>query len=119
MIKKKPKFGAIPSLNMPTKKHGSINIMIPQRYNRTPSSRVPADNNAIVEHCYYYNTFQEFSDRVVKLKTLKDWVIKCVLQDRVILQFFDKLVVLPKYEIQVDDSLGFTVSFFGWFLPET
>ena len=118
MIKKKPKFGAIPSLNMPTKKHGSINIMIPQRYNRTPSSRVPADNNAVVEHCYYYNTFQEFSDRVVKLKTLKDWVIKCV-QDRVILQFFDKLVVLPKYEIQVDDSLGFTVSFFGWFLPET
>ena len=42
-----------------------------------------------------------------------------MLFDRILIQFFAKPITLPQFEILVDDSLGFTVSLYGWFLPET
>ena len=42
-----------------------------------------------------------------------------MLLDRILIQFFTKPITLPQFEIIVDDSLGFTVSLYGWFLPET
>ena len=42
-----------------------------------------------------------------------------MLFDRIFIQFFTKTVTLPQFKIIVDDSLEFTVSLYGWFLPET
>ena len=42
------------------------------------------------------------------------------LHDRILMQkFCPQNILLPRYEIQVDDSLGFSISVYGWLLPET
>lgn len=51
------------------------------------------------------------------LKSLDEWEIKN-LSDRVVLKKKEVPFLLPKIEIIVDDSLGFTVKVFGCYLPE-
>ena len=67
---------------------------------------------------YIYHSFKEFCDRVSKLKTLDDWNVT-LLFERILIQFSTKPITLPQFEIIVDDSLGFTASLYGSFLPET
>ena len=67
---------------------------------------------------YIYHSLKEFCDRVSKLKSLDDWNVT-LLFDRTLIQFFTKPITLPQFEIIAHDSLGFTVSLYGWLLPET
>ena len=51
------------------------------------------------------------------MKSLDEWEMKN-LSDRVVLKKNDVPFLLPKIEIIVDDSLGFTVKVFGCYLPD-
>ena len=113
MIKKKPIFGALPSKTCPKelpykkKFQKTIKKSIVNEYPYIPSSQT-----------YIYHRFIEFCDQVSKLKTPDDCNVT-LLFNRILIQFFTKPITLPQFEIIVDDSLGFTVSLYGWFLPET
>jgi len=113
MVKKKPKFGALPTLNMPKRSHDTVKpVARPPRSVVTENST--ADTNS--ENHKYYRSFIDLCKRVNSLKTLDEWDIQ-ELQDRLVLRKTTSLM-LPEFEIMVDDSLGFTISVYGWLLPE-
>ena len=64
-----------------------------------------------------YPDFQSIVDKSRLLKAV-GWNI-IYKSDYVKLEKVDVLYSIPKLEIFVDDSLGFTVRIFGWLLPET
>ena len=99
MTKKKPRFGALPTLNLPKKSHES----------RKPT---PRPERSIVK-----DRFNELCQRVKSLKSLKNWKMK-IKEDRILLKKRLDPYVLPQLEIVVDDSLGFTVKVFGSYLLE-
>lgn len=109
MTKKKPRFGAIPTRNMPRKSHET-----PKPAPR-PGRSVVKDIQDSETACY--SSFTEFTKRVNGLKTLHKWNTK-TLNDRVIFKKMTDPFLLPELEIIVDDSLGFTVKAFGCFIPE-
>ena len=113
MIKKKLIFGALPKLNM----HQRISIQN-KSFERPYRSIANENPYSLSSQTYIYHSFKEFCDRVSKLKTLHDWNV-ILLLDRILIQFLTKTIALVQFEIIVDDSLGFTVSLYGWFLPET
>ena len=113
MIKKKPIFGALPKVNMPQR-----TSIQKKSFERPYRSIVNGNPYIPSSQTYIYHSFKEFCDRVSKLKTVDDWNVT-LLFDRILIQFFIKSITLPQFEIIVDDSLGFTVSLYGWFLHET
>ena len=64
-----------------------------------------------------YKTFSEFCQRLSGLKGISNWNFR-TFPDKVVLQLMEEPYLLPKFEIAVDDSLGFTVKVYGCFLPE-
>ena len=110
MTKKKLRFGAIPKLNMPRKSHETAK---PEP--RPERSVVRNIEEPSVKVCY--KTMREFCQRLSQLKSLHNWNIR-TFTDRVVLQQMVEPFLLPKFEIAVDDSLGFTVKVYGCFLPE-
>ena len=111
MTKKRPKFGALPVLNMPKKSHESTK---PEP--RPPRSFVNEVQESATTKSTYYSCFSDLCKRVKILKSLKEWTVK-ELDDRLVLQE-NTALMLPELEIMIDDSLGFTVSVYGWRLPE-
>ncbi|XP_031550736.1 uncharacterized protein LOC116288137 [Actinia tenebrosa] len=75
MTKKKPKFGALPTLNMPRK---SVNTT--KTVPRQPRSIVK-DHEEDSKKRNVYNHFSELCKRVQSLKTLAKWKLN-VLEDR-------------------------------------
>ena len=102
MTKKKARFGALPKLNMPKKSHQSTKPA--PRTTRT--SLVQETDLSCVNHGYY-KSFLNLCQRVKSLKTIDQWTKK-VLPDRLILKKVYELFLLPKLEIIIDDSLGYT-----------
>ena len=115
MTKKKPRFGALPKLNMPEKSHET-------------TKPTPRPGRSVVKDCkqpssssVYYKTYiNKLCQRVKGLKTINDWNHK-LFADRLVLRkhvehFPDFL--LPELEIIIDESLCFTVKVFGSFLVE-
>ena len=107
MTKKKPRFGALPTLNMPIRSIESKKP--PERPHRavvkeSPQSRI-------------YQSFQEVSRGLKGLKSLTEWSYKA-LEDKVILKKIHNEFLLPQIEVIVDDGLGFTVKAFGCTLPD-
>ena len=108
MTKKKPVFGALPLLNMPSRVHDQENIP-PRR----PLHRVQAPVT-----CQKFYSLAEVQKQVLKLKELKrNWNV-VTLDDRITMQKMKLPYLLPEYEIVIDDSLGFTLTVFHWLLPE-
>ena len=64
---------------------------------------------------YAYDSFAELSGRVKNLK-LQDWSID-YQQGRVVLRKYEPKVLVPKYELCIDDSLGYYISVYNWQLP--
>ena len=117
MVKKKPVLGALPMLHMPKKSNASNKL--PKRpYRSIVNEILPPDVEEVKQ--YIYKNFKEFCVRVSKIKTLPKWKIS-QLNDRMLFQLYSESLnlSLPKFEIIIDDSLGFTVSSFGWLLSET
>ena len=99
MIKKKPKFGAIPKLHMPQKSHEGTKPL------SRPARTVMKDLDTEEQPAACYRDFPEFCWRMKVLKSLDEWEIKN-LSDRVVLKKNEVPFLLPKIVIIVDDSLG-------------
>ena len=110
-MKKKPKIGALPTLNMPKRSHDTTK----------PAARPwrsVVNVNPITESSKkYYQSFKDLCKRVKTLKTLNDWIVK-ELEDRLVLKKKSSQVMLPEIQIMIDDSLGFTIYVYGWLLYE-
>ena len=109
MTKKKPRFGAIPRLNMPRKSHESA------KPTPRPARSVVKEHDQQPKACY--KSFGELCQRITGLKTLKGWEFTTI-SDRLILKKTVEPFLLPEVEIMIDDSLAYTVKAFGCFLPE-
>ena len=110
-MKKKPKIGALPTLNMPKRSHDATKPAA------RPSRTVVNDNPVTESSKKYYQSFIDLCKRVKTLKTLNDWIVQ-ELEDRLVLKKKSSQVMLPEFEIMIDDSLGFTIYVYGWLLPE-
>ena len=64
-----------------------------------------------------YKNFTEMCKRVASFKSLSEWNSK-TNSDRIVLKKVVEPFILPETEIVIDDSLGFTVTVFGCFMPE-
>ena len=110
-MKKKPKIGALPTLNMPKRSHDTTKSV-------TRPSRTMVTNNPVSEIAKkYYQSFNDLCERVKTLKTLNDWIVQ-ELEDRLVLKKRSSQVMPPEIEIVIDDSLGFTIYVYGWLLSE-
>lgn len=87
MVKKKPKIGALPTLNMPKRSH----------YTTKPAARPwrsVVNVNPITESSKkYYQSFNDLCKRVKTLKTLNDWIVQ-ELEDRLVLKKKSSQVML-------------------------
>ena len=111
MTKKNPKFGALPTLNMPKKSHDSKK---PVPRSSRSIVRDHEDNNT---NKRIYKTFEELCVRVKSLKTLSTWKLE-QLNDRMLIKRLSDSFLLPELELIIDDSLGFAIKVFGCLLPE-
>jgi len=111
MVKKKPKIGAFPTLNMSKRSNDPTKPA-------THPSRTVVSNNPITENAKkYYQSFNDLCKRVKRLETLNDWIVQ-ELEDRLVLKKKSSQVMLPEIDIMIDDSLGFSIYVCRWLLPE-
>ncbi|XP_022793887.1 uncharacterized protein LOC111332736 [Stylophora pistillata] len=109
MLKTKPRFGAIPTLNMPKKSHQTEPV-------KTRAARSVVKDVAPEQNAKYYKSFKDLVSRLKALKSIKDWTLE-ELSDRIVLKKVTT-ALLPELQIMIDDSLGFTISVSGWLLPD-
>lgn len=111
MTKKKVKFGALPRENVPKKSHETLKP--PSR----PAREIVKDVPTSVEKRKYYTGLKDVCKRIKALKTISEWTVEERI-GRVILRKMNDCFQLPEYELIIDDSLGYTIAVYGWFLPE-
>lgn len=99
-------------MNMPQKIHHTKKP--PPRAARSVVKDLPLEP-ALNKWCY--NSFSELCKRVHGLKSITKWNLQ-EPKDRIILKKSNHLFLLPEIELMIDDSLGYTISTFGWHLPE-
>ena len=109
MTKKKPKFGALPTLNMPKKSHDSRKP-VPR-----PSRSIVRDHEDNKTNKRIYKSFEKLCLRVKPLKTLFAWKLEQLNDRMLIKKLSDSFLLL---ELIIDDSLGFTVKVSGCLLPD-
>lgn len=102
--KKKPRFGAIPGLNLPKKIHESA------KPTPRPARSVVKEHDQQPKACY--KSFGELCQRITGLKTLKGWKSKR-LSDRLILKKTVEPFLLPEVEKMIDDSLAYSLCLFS------
>ena len=102
----------IPTLNLPIKSHTS------QQSGDFPSRDDEAKPTSPSVCKPYFKNFGDFIKHVDSLK-LSNWT-RLTQEDNscVTLSMFDGIHHLPKYQVIVDSSLGFSVSVYSWFLPD-
>ena len=88
MTKKKPKFGALPKLNMPKKSHES------SKPSPRPERSVVKCNEGPLPHSCYKG-FSELCQRVKSLKSLGDCSLK-IFEDKIVLKKTVHPYVLPR-----------------------
>ena len=110
MTKKKPKFGALPTQNMPRKSHET-----PKPPSR-PAREIVKDPIA-VDTRKYFKRLEDVCKRIKCLKSISDWTVE-ERSDRIVLRKMKGCFQLPEFELIIDDSLGYTIAVYGWFLPE-
>ena len=71
MVKKKPMFGALPVLHMPSRSHDKA-----KKENPRPQRSIVQDYESSSAKSYFYDSFKTFCCRVQKLKSLNDWLLK-------------------------------------------
>ena len=105
--------GAILSQNLPVRDSDS-RFERPKTVERVTRSVVQDEPLASEENTFCYKTLKELTTRVQKL-VLKDWSLT-VADSQVRLRKLEVPYVIPRLDIEIDDSLGFTARVFGWFL---
>lgn len=101
-------------MNMPQKSHNSRKPL-PRAPRSIVKDHVSEEENA--KKKLVYKNFDDICKRVPTLKTLSSWNLE-ELEDRLVVKMLNKQFLLPELELLVDDSLGFSIKVFGWFLPE-
>lgn len=107
--KKRVIFGALPTENMPKKSHET------QKPQPRPAREVVRE--IVCKPNKFYKGFDDLKTRIKGLKTIQEWTVE-QRTDRVILRKMENDLQLPKFEVTIDDSLGYAVNIYGWFLPE-
>jgi len=112
-------FGRIPSVNLPSETHKQSSPQKRLDEEPEPKRQRQTFNELQLNTgvSYFYKNFADICSRVPKLQALEQW-IKEIHSDRIILKIMHEELILPKIELIVDDSLGYTILTFGWFLPE-
>ena len=80
MTKKKPRFGAIPTINMPRKSHET-----PKPSPRAPVNRTAITNESTQRPRSCYKTLNDFNQSLSNIKSLNNWNKK-TLEDKVVLK---------------------------------
>ena len=110
------KEGAIPYLNLPEKSLPTT--VITPRSTTSIEKRITCIASKIDDapkKCY-----KDFEDVSKKIKLLKAVGWDIIQHDQIIkLVKYEASYEIPKYEINVDNSLNFTIRVYGWLLPET
>ena len=107
--RKKLKYGAIPSKNLPQK---SIETKRTTREPPKVREFVPPTQSS---DCY--GSFRELCSRVKSLKSLSHWTI--TKENGLRIEKPSDQYVLPEVCIYVDEDLNFLVQVLGWRLPKT
>lgn len=84
---------------------------------KPPAERLLTTAKKVTNNDYYYESYQQLCDRLVRLKTLAHWKIDIDIY-KTVMKIHDAQFVIPKFEIQIDVSMGFSIAVYGWFLPE-
>ena len=103
---------ALPTLNFPGKRHGTVNLAEVAR--KPATSRVDTITKPAK---YCYKSFSELYKRVQQLKSLNRWKID-YHEGRIIIAYLEQNHVLPKYKLTLKESLDFDIQIYEWFLPE-
>lgn len=104
-------FGRLPTVNLPDRSHHKES-----KKRKLPATRVEIPSKCKIQDCVYKD-FKQLRQRVTQLKTLSTWSI-VEMEDRVVLNFISWESKISKFEIVMDDSLGYTILVYGWLLPE-
>ncbi|PFX17991.1 putative pre-mRNA-splicing factor ATP-dependent RNA helicase DHX15, partial [Stylophora pistillata] len=110
VTRKKPRFGALPVLNMPQRSH---KLLTPTP---RPARTIMRDLDAHI-NTSCYETFSEFCKRDTCLKSLNEWTSK-MFPDKAVFKNKIEPYLPPEFEVIVDDSLVFTVKVLGCYLVE-
>ena len=110
VTRKKPRFGALPILNMPQRSH---KLLTPTP---RPARTIMRDLDAHI-NTSCYETFSEFCKRDTCLKSLNEWTSK-MFPDKAVFKNKIEPYLPPEFEVIVDDSLVFTVKVLGCYLVE-
>ena len=112
--KKQLVHGAVPTQNLPVKSSDFF-IAKPEKKGTKASiyctgKNISFHNNVLQES---YRTGQQSEKACVK------WLV-CIIctENAVRIWKVDIPFIVPTYDIQIDDSLGFTLIVHGWFIPE-
>lgn len=111
-------FGALPLLNLPEKSHpSSIKPVTSEPAFGLRSGHVRIEENVCPIECKpYFNTLSEYKAHLVTLK-LTGWTVDS-RDDKVVFSWFDGAHNVAKFEVTIDCSLGFSVSVYGWCIPD-
>ena len=108
--------GAIPTLHLPIKSHSSQKNDLPSRV--YVSLKLDDQAQASQADCRpYFKNLDDFAKHVNSLK-LSGWTKSEEKNGSLVLSMSDGVHHLPRYQLIVDSSLGFSVSVYGWFLPD-
>ena len=111
MTKKFLKKGVIPTVNLPVK---SIEKKTVARKGRSVVNDIPVTER---KH-QYYKSLSELKSRAGKL-CLKSWSEEDSKNENIfILRLIEEPYLLPKFKLWIDESLSYTVSVFGYFIPD-
>ena len=83
-----------------------------------PRREIVKNDNVIESNVsrFVHSSFMEIFSRVKNLK-FSSWDVN-FKENRIIFCKSDELFLISKFQVIVDDSLGFAVSIYGWYLPE-
>ena len=109
MLKKKLKPGSLPTLNMPLKSHNK------ETKTRRKITKVFSHEENKPKKTYVYESFLELTNQIQSLK-ISSWSIKYDT-DRIVLKMYQDKGIVPKYEVCIDDSLGYSIAVYNWILP--
>ena len=104
------RFDAVPTENLPQKSHASKPVKERRHLNIVQDKIVTQPN------CMSYQSFEEVTKRVAKLK-LPTWQQK-VSNSQLTLEQFEDTAMIPKFQLIIDTELRYTLIIFGWLLPE-
>ena len=117
---KKLREGALPTLNLPVKSCSSTTTSTTSQRSSSLSTitkremfqqqhEIEIDN--LLPNCY--NGYEDFSQRVQKLKLAQGWII-VDYQNYIEIKFLEPTYTIPKFQIFVNKDLTYTLRCYGW-----